>query len=132
MKQYTLPTTPSDRTQSQYVCIDRHSRGLFARILCPSIGQREAPIIAAEIMAAIDGCAHSKVSSIVIDFAGVQQISSMGLGMCVDIRNRAAGAKMKGYLVGTSRTVLDLLRMMKVEKLYTVLHGSDDMSRILG
>jgi hypothetical protein len=56
----------------------------------------------------------------------------MGLGMAVDIRNRASSAKFKPYLFGCSRALLDLFRMMKVDRLYTVVHGKDELGGILG
>jgi anti-anti-sigma regulatory factor len=131
MKPYTLPTNQSVPTLSQYVVIERQRRGLYARVVCPAIGQREAPIITDEINAALDQTKDLK-GSFVLDLSGVNQITSMGLGMCIDVRNRVASAKLKPYLFGTNRSVLDLLRLMKVDKLYTVVHGQDDLGKILG
>ena len=131
MKPYTLTGTESSKTLSQYVILETHRRGLYARIVCPSIGQREAPIISCEIIEAIDRNPGVK-GNFILDMTGVNQITSMGLGMCIDIRNRVATAKLKPHLFGTSRTVLDLLRMMKVDKLYTVIHGPDEIGKILG
>jgi anti-anti-sigma regulatory factor len=131
MKPYTLSSNTPTPALSQYVVIERHRLGIYARVVCPSIGQREAPIITSEIIEAID---HSKSArgNFVLDLTGVNQITSMGLGMCIDVRNRVASAKLKPHLCGANRVVLDLLRLMKVDKLYTVVHGSDDLIRLLG
>jgi hypothetical protein len=59
-------------------------------------------------------------------------LSSMGLGMCVDLRNRAAAAKLKPHMTGMSRSLLDLFRMMRVDRLYTVVHGREELGGILG
>jgi len=111
--------------------VERHRLGLYARIVCPSIGQREAPIITGEIIEAIDQTQGLK-GNFVLDLTGVNQITSMGLGMCIDVRNRVASAKLKPHLFGTNRTVLDLLRLMKVDKLYTIVHGNDTIAKLLG
>jgi anti-anti-sigma regulatory factor len=131
MKPYTLSSTTPSPTLSQYVIIERHRSGIYARVVCPTIGQREAPIITGEIIDAID---HSKNvrGNFVLDLTGVNQITSMGLGMCIDVRNRVASAKLKPHLFGTNRAVLDLLRLMKVDKLYSVVHGGDDLAKLLG
>lgn len=131
MKPYTLPTNTPGQALSQYVVVERHRLGLYARIVCPSIGQREAPIITGEIIEAIDQTPGLK-GNFVLDLTGVNQITSMGLGMCIDVRNRVASAKLKPHLFGTNRTVLDLLRLMKVDKLYTIVHGNDAISKLLG
>jgi hypothetical protein len=39
---------------------------------------------------------------------------------------------LKPHLFGTNRAVLDLLRLMKVDKLYSVVHGGDDLVKLLG
>jgi anti-anti-sigma regulatory factor len=131
MKPYTIPTTTPGQALSQYVVVERHRLGLYARIVCPSIGQREAPIITGEIVEAIDQTQGLK-GNFVIDLTGVNQITSMGLGMCIDVRNRVASAKLKPHLFVTNRTVLDLLRLMKVDKLYTIVHGNDTIAKLLG
>ena len=131
MKPYTLPSNTPSPTLSQYVVIERYRVGLYAKVVCPSIGQREAPIITGEIIEAVDQAKDLK-GNFILDLTGVNQITSMGLGMCIDVRNRVASAKMKPHLFGTNRTVLDLLRLMKVDKLYTVVHGNDSLSKLLG
>jgi anti-anti-sigma regulatory factor len=131
MTPYKLTTSNRETNLSQFVAIERYPKGLLCRVVCPTIGQREAPIITGEIIDAID---HSKNvrGNFVLDLTGVNQITSMGLGMCIDVRNRVASAKLKPHLFGTNRAVLDLLRLMKVDKLYSVVHGGDDLVKLLG
>jgi anti-anti-sigma regulatory factor len=131
MKPYTLNKSEAAGALSQYVVIEPHRRGLYAKVVCPSIGQREAPIISGEIIEAIDRHGGAK-GNFVLDLSGVNQLTSMGLGMCIDVRNRVASAKLKPYLFGTNRSVLDLLRMMKIDKLFTVIHAPDDLGKLLG
>lgn len=131
MKPYTLPSAVTPATLSQYVIVERCRRSLYARVVCPSIGQREAPIITDEIIEALEKSKDLK-GNFVLDLSAVNQITSMGLGMCIDVRNRVANAKLKPHLFGVNRTVLDLLRLMKVDKLFTIVHGKDDLGGLLG
>jgi anti-anti-sigma regulatory factor len=132
MTPYSLSTTNRDTALSQFVAIERYPRGIYARITCPSIGQREAPIIAAEIGEAIANSHLPRGGALVVDMSPVVMLTSMGLGMCIDLRRQAEGAKLKPYLFGTSRQLLDVLRMMKIDRQYTVVHGKDELGSILG
>jgi anti-anti-sigma regulatory factor len=132
MTPYTLTTSNRETNLSQFVAIERYPKGLLCRVVCPTIGQREAPIISAEVTEALASANLPKGGSFVLEFAGVTMLSSMGLGMCVDLRNRAAAAKLKPHMTGMSRSLLDLFRMMRVDRLYTVVHGRDELGGILG
>ncbi|MFM7051402.1 MAG: STAS domain-containing protein [Planctomycetota bacterium] len=136
MSLFDLSTTNRDTTRenalAQYVAIERYPKGLYARITCPTIGQREAPVISAEIAEAIATANLPKGSTLVVDMSAVTMLTSMGLGMCVDLRNRANTAKMKPYLTGASRSLLDLFRMMKIDRLYTVVYRREELGSILG
>jgi len=136
MSLFDITSTNRDNTRdnalAQYVAIERYPKGLYARITCPTIGQREAPVISAEIAEAIANSNLPKGSSLVIDMSAVTMLTSMGLGMCVDLRNRANAAKFRPYLTGASRSLLDLFRMMKIDRLYTVVFRREELGQILG
>ena len=53
MTPYTLTTTNRETSLSQFVTIERYPKGLLCRVVCPTIGQREAPIISAEVTEAL-------------------------------------------------------------------------------
>ena len=134
MTPYSLSSTNHNRDAalSQFVAIERYPRGIYARVACPSIGQREAPIIAGEISEAISGTTLPRGGVLVLDLSNVVMVTSIGLGMCVDIRRQAEGSKLKPYLFGTNRQLLDILRMMKIDRQFTVVHGKDELGAILG
>jgi anti-anti-sigma regulatory factor len=134
MTPYSLTSSNHNRDNalSQFVVIERYPRGVYARIVCPSIGQREAPIIAGEISDAIANAAMPRGGALVLDLSNVVMVTSIGLGTCVDIRRQAEGARLKPYLFGTNRQLLDILRMMKIDRQYTIVHGKDELGAILG
>jgi anti-anti-sigma regulatory factor len=132
MTPYTLTATNRETNLSQFVTIERYPKGLLCRVVCPTIGQREATAISAEVTEALAGANLPRGGSFVLEFAGVTMLSSMGLGMCVDLRNRAIAANLRPHMAGMSRSLLDLFRMMRVDRLYTVVHGRDELGSILG
>lgn len=133
MTPYSLTTHGNrDQSLSQFVAIERYPRGVYARLACPSIGQREAPIIAAEIGEAIASIQAIRGGALVVDLSSVVVLTSMGLGMCIDLKRQADAAKLKPYLFGANRQLLDILRMMKIDRQYTVVHGRDELGAILG
>lgn len=132
MTPYSLSSTNRETALSQFVSIERYTRGVYVRVTCPSIGQREAPIITAEVGEALATGDMPKGGTLVLDLSAVVMLTSMGLGMCIDLRRRAETAKLKPHLFGMSRQLLDVLRMMKIDRQYTVMHGKEELGALLG
>ena len=105
---------------------------LMARILAPQVGQREVVIVTNEIGDAIRELAgDAKGRCMVLDMSDVRMLSSMGLGMCVDLRNQADHAKMRPLLFGANEPLLELLKLMRVDRLYTVVPDAAALDRLL-
>jgi len=105
---------------------------LIARVLTPNVGQREVAIVTSEIGDAITELqAEGKGRAMVLDLSDVRMLSSMGLGMCVDLKNQADRAKMRPLLFGVSTTLLELLKLMRVDRLYTVVADQSALDRQL-
>lgn len=125
-------TVSIDRKSTFVHCFTQRGH-LFAQVLSPSVGQREVPIIAAEVGEAIAALGDdAKGQHFVLDLGRVTALSSMGLGMCVDLRNRAGHAKMKAALVGANGTLLELLKLMKIDRQYTFVADAAALTRLLG
>ena len=115
--------------RAQYVSISRTPTAVIARVVTPAIGQREAPIVETEILdALVDSPSSSKW--LVMDLSAVSVLSSMGLGMCVELRRHAKERKMRTALFGLNGHLRDLFRMMKVDRLYKTVHSKDDLRKI--
>lgn len=125
--------TPHDFDRTTAFTHLRTVRGhLIARIIPAQVGQREVSIVADEIGAAISELAQdAKGRCMVLDMSDVRMMSSMGLGMCVDLKNRADHARMRPVLFGASATILELLRLMRVDRLYTVVPDAPSLERLL-
>jgi anti-anti-sigma regulatory factor len=122
---------PLDRKSTFVHCHTRRGH-LIATVLTPNMGQREVPIIAAEVGEAIALLGDdAKGRCFVLDLGQVTTLSSMGLGMCVDLRNRSGHAKMKAAIVGANRTLLDLLKLMKIDRQYQIVPDAAALDRLL-
>ncbi len=90
---------------------------LIIKPICPNVGQREAPIMKADLEPVVKG-AGKAMKFMVMDLSSVQFMSSMGLGMVIDMRNTAAQLGATAVLYGVNKDLRALLAMMKIEKLY--------------
>ena len=123
--------TPLADQRAQFVSISRTPGAVVARLVTPAIGQREAPIIEFEIREALDerdsGCRW-----LVVDMSAVSVLSSMGLGMCVELRRQARERRMRTAIFGLNGHLRDLFRMMKVDRLFRMVHAREDFRKLTG
>lgn len=117
--------------RAQFVACTRNHKTVFARIVVPSVGEREAAIIVNDITPALEE-RPVKAKWFVLDLSAVSVLSSMGLGMCVSLRQEARKRGMKTVLFGLNGHLRELFRMMKVERLYKVVHSKDDLETLTG
>ena len=82
------------------------------------MSQRESEIISVALGDALDDA--DGFQWLVIDMQQVTFMSSMGIGMLVDARSRAAGRKMKVVLSNVATEMDQLLRMVKLEKVFSI------------
>lgn len=115
---------------SQFVVTDLKDGVLRARLLGPHIGEREAQIIARELNTAIAE-AGRRIKAVVMDMKAVRAMSSLGLGMCIDVRNTAHANGARTIMMGLNRELYELFRMMKVDRLYTIAHDREELKKLL-
>lgn len=120
------PGTPVNHTNNEtalrkslFVDISFSNGVMNACIVGPRIGEREASIVANAINAQLKQCGK-KVKSLVLDFSEVQFISSLGLGMCIDVRNTAEQNKASTSIVGLTSNLKELFEMMRLDRLFTI------------
>jgi anti-anti-sigma factor len=57
---------------------------------------------------------------LVLDFTDVQFVSSLGLGMCIDVRNTAENCNAETAIVGLTTHLKELFEMMRLDRLFTI------------
>jgi len=92
---------------------------VYATLVGPRIGEREAAIIANSVNGKLREYG-SKVKSLVLDFSEVQFISSLGLGMCIDVRNTAEQNNAGTSIVNLTSHLQELFEMMRLDRLFTI------------
>ena len=112
-----------------FVTISAKNKHMIARLDAVSIGPREAALIATEVSRMLTSSTKGKC--LVIDLSRTNSLSSMGLGLCVDLRNRAVDAGLRPVLAGMNIQLTDLVRMMRVDRLFTITSSSHDLERLL-
>ena len=92
--------------------------GVFRVQLASSrVGEHEASIIAAAVHRVLRQHGRS-LRSMVLDVSSVQMMQSVGLGMCIDIRNTADAFGIETTLVGLRGRLAQLFRMLKIDRLF--------------
>jgi anti-anti-sigma factor len=99
----------------------------IATIDAPTINQREAEIISASMQEAMIDLTGYKWY--VIDMKQVTFMSSMGIGMLVDARSRAAGRKMKLVLANVTKDLEQLLKMVKLDKVFPICTNEKQLKK---
>lgn len=103
---------------------------LTIKMAGPAIGSREVSIIAEEVAVELDAI-KDPIRLLVIDLSDVGVLSSLGLELCVDLRDWAHEAGAMTVLYGVSPDLLDLLKMMKTERLWQIIQDNDELRRAL-
>lgn len=115
---------------AQYASCLQGPNALVVKVVTPSVGQHEAPIISLEFLEAFKETSPN-CNWVVIDLSAVSVVSSMGLAMCLDIRKQAKKQGMKTALFGMNAHLRGLFQMMRVERLYKVMHSKDDLKALI-
>ena len=122
MTEYTnmngFNTNNSNKSRkSLFVDVSFSNGSMKACIVGPRIGEREASVVAIAINNKLKEYG-SKVNELVLDFSDIQFISSLGLGMCIDVRNTAQKCKAETKIVGLTPHLTELFEMMRLDRLF--------------
>lgn len=121
---------PLETTRSLFYHHEFKGNVLIVRPAGPSLGQREASILNSEVGAMI---AHlgPKVRTLLLDLSDVQAMASFGLGVCIELRNAAHARGARTLVYGLNDELAALFRLMKVERLYTMVRSTTELSKAL-
>lgn len=120
---------PSKKTTT-HVDIEVRSKLLYVKLMGPQVGQRESPIISQEVEPYLKA-AGKDLKHFIIDLKSVTFMSSMGVGVCISLRNKAASAGAKPILFGTSPDLVKLLAMMKIDQMYKLAKDQGELDILL-
>ncbi len=90
-----------------------------ARVTCNNIATREAPIVQAECLAAAAKANHR----VLVDLADVTMITSVGLGALITLHKACKEAKGKLVLLNLKPDILNILKLSRLDKLFTIVES---------
>jgi anti-anti-sigma factor len=126
-----VPADLPDRKTTPLIDIEWNGAVLILRLVGPSVGQRESPIITEEFNPYFRK--HGKtIKHMVLDLSKVTYMSSMGLGMCIACRNAANAVGAASILFGMNKDLQALMAMMKIEKMYKIARDNAELQRLVG
>ena len=119
-----------EKKTTALVDIEVRSKLLYVKFLGPQIGQRESPIISQDVEPYLKA-AGKELKHFIIDLKSVTYMSSMGVGVCIALRNKAIAAGAKPILFGTSAELVKLLAMMKIDQMYKLAKDQGELDILL-
>jgi anti-anti-sigma factor len=122
---------PAGGGSSQFVRLSLQQGVLTAQPVGPAVAEREAGIIDGEVAAAITK-AGSGLKAVVLDLTHVAFMSSMGLSVCINTRNRAHAAKAKTVVFGLNDDLLHLFQMVRLDKFFPLVNTPEELAKALG
>jgi anti-anti-sigma regulatory factor len=122
--------TDTEGDLSRFVALTTAGGVLTATFTGPAIGRDEAPAIASTAIGALQR-AGSRLQFLVLDFSRVTFINSAGLGMCIELRNRANAQGAASLATGLNDDLTTVFNAMKIDRLIEVVDGGDELARRL-
>ncbi len=102
---------------------------LTARLVGPSIGEREGEVIAGMIQKKLQGT--EPVAYVVVDFSQVSYINSAGLGSCVVVHNESKARGATVVLYAMQANIRDIFKMTRLDKVFKVADDAQRLTKIL-
>ena len=125
------PTKPAgDGQKSMFFQHEFKAGVLTIRPAGPNMGQREAIILNTEAGAILNSLG-TRVRTLLLDLTDVQAMASFGLGVCIELRNTAHARNARTIVYGLNDELAALFRLMKVERLYTMVRSTKDLAKAL-
>ena len=123
------PSGYSTTGTSLFVNFEQDGGVLIARMVGPNVGQREAEIITEAFEKALE--ATSGATHLHVDLSEVAFMNSMGIGMLVDLRTKVTAKKLKLVLGGVKPELEQLLKMVRLDKLFTICTNDKQLAKAL-
>ena len=104
---------------------------LTARLVGPTLGQREGPVVADMIGNSLES-SDGPIGFVVLDCSDIGYINSAGLGACVTIHTQAKTHKAVVVLHALKPELRDIFKLTKLDKIFKITEDSKRLEKILG
>ncbi|MCA9291111.1 MAG: STAS domain-containing protein [Phycisphaerales bacterium] len=130
MAESTSARTVPESKHTTFVRITEDAGLITAHVVGPSVGQREAPLVQDALADAISR--SGRIRFLVIDLSDVGFLNSMGLGMCIDARNRVAAVGGTTIISGVGEELHGLFKMTKTDRLFKIVTDRAKLAKLIG
>jgi anti-anti-sigma factor len=96
-----------------------------------SVEEDAAEALLRSVRQALERC-EGGPTRLVLDFSAVTFINSVGLAACIELRNLVAASGTPTIVLGAAAPVRDLLRMVRVERLFHLVADEEELRRFGG
>ncbi|MHC4129757.1 MAG: STAS domain-containing protein [Planctomycetota bacterium] len=120
------------RTKRQPHAVEIKAEGdmMAAKIVGPVIEANRAQIILDDVGQALEK-AGSGLRFMVLDFAEVTFINSTGIGICIQLGNRAKAQGALPILYRLTKDVTEIFTRCRVDAVYTIVQTQDELAKLL-
>lgn len=124
---------PADDTSGQQLFADLTLQGgvLTARLVGPTLGQREGPVVAGMVQSRLEA-APEPVRFVVLDFSKIDYINSAGLGSCVTIHTQCKPKKAVVVLHALKNELREVFKMTRLDRIFKIADDPKRLAKILG
>ncbi len=123
------PAGEGDSAEQLFADLSLERGVLTARLVGPSIGEREGEVIAGMIQKKLQGT--EPVAYVVVDFSQVSYINSAGLGSCVVVHNESKARGATVVLYAMQANIRDIFKMTRLDKVFKVADDAQRLTKIL-
>ncbi len=116
--------------KTQFVTISGNNGVVFVTPAGPTIGERESNIIRDDVSHALEPLTGA-ISHLVLDMSMIDFMSSVGIGMCVDLRNLAASRGADAIVTGANRAMQELFKLVQLDRKFKVAADDSAVQKIL-
>ncbi|MFI4896200.1 MAG: STAS domain-containing protein [Phycisphaerales bacterium JB059] len=116
------PPTGEPLLDSVHAAAEGFPSHAVATVRCERIAEREGPILVSEL----SEVAKARDCRLAIDLTEVMMISSAGIGSLVQLHRACAEHRGKLVLFGISEEMLAMLKVARLDKLFTIKSKRDD------
>ncbi len=103
---------------------------LTVEFLGSSLGERESKIVGRDLANAL-AAAGDTLRFVVLDMGNLEIMSSIGLGMCIDVRNAAQEHGAPTVVYRLCERLRRLFGMTRVDRLYRMVGSRTELDRML-
>lgn len=122
--------TSNNDTSTQFVQISNRGGVVFVTPVGPTIGERESNIIREDVGRALEPLVD-EMTHLVLDMSKIEFMSSVGIGMCVDLRNLANSHGAEAIITGANRAMQELFKLVQLHKKFKVAADDSAVQKLL-